>query len=221
MPSLTDTTPETAERVPTRPMARSGAEHLLMGVPRHETARRRGLASFPLTSSPDQGHLGLRRHWYRDHAHSKACFESHRPVGDKIDWPQVGPKGDLAVRRRGRQFRWEDQFSLSLDPVNAREFHNEPTHLAGAETDGASRRPKGGTAGRRQAHQTLPQHGAKFAYFCSLCGPHFWSMKITEDVRKYAAEQAISDEAALPRGMEDKSKEFVECVADVYTRKEF
>ena len=78
---------------------------------------------------------------------------------------------------------------MSLDPVTAREYHDE----------------------------TLPQDGAKSAHFCSMCGPHFCSMKITEDVRKYAAEQAISEEEALQRGMEEKSKEFVESGAEVYT----
>jgi hypothetical protein len=95
---------------------------------------------------------------------------------------RVSPMDDNAVRRRGRQFRWQDQFNLSLDPVTAREFHDE----------------------------TLPQDGAKSAHFCS--------MKITEDVRKYAAEQAISEEEALQRGMAEKSKEFVESGAEVYAK---
>jgi phosphomethylpyrimidine synthase len=115
-------------------------------------------------------------------------FESSCPAGCEIDWPQASPKGDLAVRRRGRQFRWEDQFNLSLDPVTAREYHDE----------------------------TLPQDGAKSAHFCSMCGPHFCSMKITEDVRKYAAEQGLAEEEALKAGMEQKSKEFVESGAEVY-----
>lgn len=153
-------------------------------------------------------------------------FESSRPAGSEKDWPQASPKGDLALRRRGRQFRWEDQFNLSLDPVTAREpqrsgdsrrqYHDEPRRLAGAETDCAKRSPEGEPAVRRWVHQTLPQDGAKSAHFCSMCGPHFCSMKITEDVRKYAAEQAISEEEALQRGMEEKSKEFVEAGAEVY-----
>jgi phosphomethylpyrimidine synthase len=117
-------------------------------------------------------------------------FELSRPAGSQKDWPQASPKGDLAVRRRGRQFRWEDQFNLSLDPVTAREYHDE----------------------------TLPQDGAKSAHFCSMCGPHFCSMKITEDVRKYAAEQAISEEEALQRGMEEKSAEFVQAGSELYTQ---
>jgi hypothetical protein len=68
---------------------------------------------------------------------------------------------DNALSKARFEFRWEDQFNLSLDPVTAREFHDE----------------------------TLPQDGAKTAHFCSMCGPHFCSMKITEDVRKYAAKQ--------------------------------
>jgi phosphomethylpyrimidine synthase len=96
---------------------------------------------------------------------------------------------DNALSKARFEFRWEDQFNLSLDPVTAREYHDE----------------------------TLPQEGAKSAHFCSMCGPHFCSMKITEDVRKYAAEQAISEEEALQRGMEEKSKEFVEKGAEVYT----
>jgi phosphomethylpyrimidine synthase len=88
------------------------------------------------------------------------------------------------------EFRWEDQFNLSLDPETAREFHDE----------------------------TLPQEGAKSAHFCSMCGPHFCSMKITEDVRKYAAEQGIADKEALQKGMEAKSKEFVEKGAEVYAK---
>ena len=97
---------------------------------------------------------------------------------------------DNALSKARFEFRWEDQFSLSLDPVTAREFHDE----------------------------TLPQDGAKSAHFCSMCGPHFCSMKITEDVRKYAAEQGISEQEALDKGLEEKSREFVEKGAEVYTK---
>ena len=88
------------------------------------------------------------------------------------------------------EFRWEDQFNLSLDPVTAREFHDE----------------------------TFPQEGAKTAHFCSMCGPHFCSMKITEYVPKYAAEQGIAEEEALKKGMEAKAKEFVEKGGEVYAK---
>ena len=97
---------------------------------------------------------------------------------------------DNALSKARFEFRWEDQFNLSLDPVTARAFHDE----------------------------TLPQEGAKTAHFCSMCGPHFCSMKITEDVRKYAAEQGIAEEEALKKGMEEKSKEFVEKGAEVYAK---
>ncbi len=98
---------------------------------------------------------------------------------------------DNAVSKARFEFRWEDQFNLSLDPETAREYHDE----------------------------TLPQEGAKTAHFCSMCGPHFCSMKITEDVRKYAAEQGIGDHAALEAGMAQKSQEFVEGGAEVYVGK--
>jgi phosphomethylpyrimidine synthase len=97
---------------------------------------------------------------------------------------------DNALSKARFEFRWEDQFNLGLDPVTAREYHD----------------------------QTLPQEGAKTAHFCSMCGPHFCSMKITEDVRKYAAEQNLSEEEALKQGMADKSKEFAEKGAEVYTK---
>jgi phosphomethylpyrimidine synthase len=96
---------------------------------------------------------------------------------------------DNALSKARFEFRWEDQFNLSLDPETAREFHDE----------------------------TLPQDGAKTAHFCSMCGPHFCSMKITEDVRRYAAEQGLSEEAAMQKGMEEKSREFVETGAQLYS----
>jgi phosphomethylpyrimidine synthase len=97
---------------------------------------------------------------------------------------------DNALSKARFEFRWEDQFNLSLDPVTAREFHDE----------------------------TLPQEGAKSAHFCSMCGPHFCSMKITEDVRKYAAEQGLAEEQALKAGMEQKAREFVEKGAEIYSK---
>jgi phosphomethylpyrimidine synthase len=97
---------------------------------------------------------------------------------------------DNALSKARFEFRWEDQFNLSLDPVTAREFHDE----------------------------TLPQEGAKSAHFCSMCGPHFCSMKITEDVRKYAAEQGVSEQEALQKGMEEKSREFTEKGSELYAK---
>jgi phosphomethylpyrimidine synthase len=95
---------------------------------------------------------------------------------------------DNALSKARFEFRWEDQFNLSLDPETARAFHDE----------------------------TLPQEGAKSAHFCSMCGPHFCSMKITEDVRKYAAEQGVAEEEALKMGLAEKSREFAERGAEIY-----
>ncbi|MBX7224568.1 MAG: phosphomethylpyrimidine synthase ThiC [Chitinophagales bacterium] len=95
---------------------------------------------------------------------------------------------DNALSKARFEFRWADQFNLSLDPDTAKEFHDE----------------------------TLPAEGAKIAHFCSMCGPHFCSMKITQDVRKYAEEKQIDEQAALEKGMQEKSKEFVEGGSEVY-----
>ncbi len=97
---------------------------------------------------------------------------------------------DNALSKARFEFRWEDQFNLGLDPDKAREFHDE----------------------------TLPQHGAKLAHFCSMCGPHFCSMKITQDVREYAKNQGIAEADALAKGMESKAIEFVKKGAEVYSK---
>lgn len=70
----------------------------------------------------------------------------------------------------------------------------------------------------QQLRQTLPQEGAKTAHFCSMCGPHFCSMKITEDVRKFAAEQGLAEDEALNRGLEQKATEFTESGAQIYAK---
>jgi phosphomethylpyrimidine synthase len=98
---------------------------------------------------------------------------------------------DNAISKARFEFRWEDQFNLSLDPETAREFHDE----------------------------TLPQEGAKTAHFCSMCGPHFCSMRITEDVRKFAAELGITEEAAIEKGLKQKATEFNEAGAELYGRR--
>jgi len=95
---------------------------------------------------------------------------------------------DNALSKARFEFRWEDQFNLSLDPETAKEYHDE----------------------------TLPAEAAKVAHFCSMCGPHFCSMKITEDVRKYAAEKAVDEASALELGMVEKSEEFKEKGSQVY-----
>ncbi|MBL0142222.1 MAG: phosphomethylpyrimidine synthase ThiC [Betaproteobacteria bacterium] len=97
---------------------------------------------------------------------------------------------DNALSKARFEFRWEDQFNLGLDPDKAKQFHDE----------------------------TLPQEGAKLAHFCSMCGPHFCSMKITQDVRDFAAKMGVSDEQALAKGMEVKAVEFVKKGAEVYTK---
>ena len=97
---------------------------------------------------------------------------------------------DNALSKARFEFRWEDQFNLGLDPEKAKEFHDE----------------------------TLPQEGAKLAHFCSMCGPHFCSMKITQDVRDYAAQQGIDEKAALEKGMEQKAIEFVKKGAEIYQK---
>ncbi|MDB5865703.1 MAG: thiC [Betaproteobacteria bacterium] len=97
---------------------------------------------------------------------------------------------DNALSKARFEFRWDDQFNLGLDPDKAREFHDE----------------------------TLPQEGAKLAHFCSMCGPHFCSMKITQDVRDYAAQQGVAEEQALAKGMEDKAAEFVSAGAEIYRK---
>jgi phosphomethylpyrimidine synthase len=95
---------------------------------------------------------------------------------------------DNVLSKARFEFRWEDQFNLSLDPDTAREFHDE----------------------------TLPAQGAKIAHFCSMCGPHFCSMKITQEVRDFADSLNIDDKEALKIGMEEKSKEFKEKGSEVY-----
>jgi phosphomethylpyrimidine synthase len=95
---------------------------------------------------------------------------------------------DNALSKARFEFRWTDQFNLGLDPEKAKEFHDE----------------------------TLPQEGAKLAHFCSMCGPHFCSMKITQDVREYAAKQGLAEQSALEKGMQEKSAEFLRTGSEVY-----
>ncbi|MEJ7623609.1 MAG: phosphomethylpyrimidine synthase ThiC [Pyrinomonadaceae bacterium] len=95
---------------------------------------------------------------------------------------------DNALSKARFEFRWEDQFNLGLDPEKAKEFHDE----------------------------TLPAEGAKLAHFCSMCGPHFCSMKITQDVREYAEKQGLEEGKALAVGMGEKAKEFVATGGEIY-----
>ncbi len=97
---------------------------------------------------------------------------------------------DNAMSKARFEFRWEDQFNLGFDPDRAREYHDE----------------------------TLPKDSAKVAHFCSMCGPHFCSMKITQDVRDYAEKLGVSEIEALKKGMQEKSVEFVETGAEIYKK---
>jgi phosphomethylpyrimidine synthase len=95
---------------------------------------------------------------------------------------------DDALSKARFEFRWEDQFNLSLDPETARAYHDE----------------------------TLPADGAKVAHFCSMCGPKFCSMEITQQVRDYAAQKGLNGAKALERGLEEKSEEFKEKGSKIY-----
>src|SRR3954462_15878548 len=97
---------------------------------------------------------------------------------------------DNAVSKARFEFRWEDQFNLSLDPETAREFHDE----------------------------TLPQEGAKTAHFCSMCGPKFCSMKITQEVRDFAAKQQLEVVDAVDAGLKQKAEEFRAGGGEVYSK---
>jgi phosphomethylpyrimidine synthase len=98
---------------------------------------------------------------------------------------------DNAMSKARFEFRWEDQFKLALDPERAREYHD----------------------------QTLPKEAHKVAHFCSMCGPKFCSMKISQDVRDYAAEQGIGDiDVALDTGMQEKAEEFKKKGSEIYSK---
>ncbi|WP_198244812.1 phosphomethylpyrimidine synthase ThiC [methane-oxidizing endosymbiont of Gigantopelta aegis] len=97
---------------------------------------------------------------------------------------------DNAMSKARFEFRWEDQFNIGLDPEKARSFHDE----------------------------TLPKDSAKVAHFCSMCGPHFCSMKISQDVRDYAAEKGLDEQEALKKGMDEKSEQFLKEGADIYRK---
>ncbi|MCD1260530.1 phosphomethylpyrimidine synthase ThiC [Paenibacillus athensensis] len=96
---------------------------------------------------------------------------------------------DNALSKARFEFRWRDQFNLSLDPERAIEYHDE----------------------------TLPAEGAKTAHFCSMCGPKFCSMRITQDIRQYAHQQGLEEEKALQSGMEEKAREFREAGSQIYS----
>ena len=121
-------------------------------------------------------HLGLAQPKGRQGRRHR--LQDRRPR--RRSWQRVIPARRNATTRSVKarfEFRWEDQFNLSLDPTTAKDFHDE----------------------------TLPQDGAKLAHFCSMCGPQFCSMKITEEVREYAESLGLDEQAALQRAMEEKA----------------
>jgi phosphomethylpyrimidine synthase len=95
---------------------------------------------------------------------------------------------DDALSKARFEFRWQDQFHLGLDPEKAKAFHDE----------------------------TLPKDAHKLAHFCSMCGPNFCSMKITQDVRDYAERQGLDEQAALEQGMAEKAREFREQGGEIW-----
>ena len=115
---------------------------------------------------------------YKIAAHAADVAKGHPGAQDRDD----------ALSRARFEFRWEDQFNLSIDPATARAYHDE----------------------------TLPAPAAKTAHFCSMCGPHFCSMKITQDVRDYAAEHGLDEVDALETGMADKAREFSRSGGEIY-----
>ncbi|WP_068613448.1 phosphomethylpyrimidine synthase ThiC [Paenibacillus tuaregi] len=115
---------------------------------------------------------------YKIAAHAADLAKGHPGAQDR----------DNALSKARFEFRWRDQFHLSLDPERAMEYHDE----------------------------TLPAEGAKTAHFCSMCGPKFCSMRITQDIRQYARENGLDSEAAIQEGMELKSKEFKEAGSVIY-----
>jgi phosphomethylpyrimidine synthase len=131
-------------------------------------------------------HLGL-----PDKEDVKAGVMAYKIAAHAADLAKGHPGAqhrDNALSQARFEFRWLDQFNLSLDPETAKDFHDA----------------------------TLPAQGAKLAHFCSMCGPHFCSMKITQDVRAYAAEKQLADDAALKQGMQEKSEEFRKTGGDLY-----
>ena len=145
---------------------------------------------------------------YRFNALSKVRFDSSRLGSGEKDFVErkaARPR----LRAQLSPFRLEDHFNFSLDAVTAR----DSGAVGQPEKNFAKRRPEGRGRGRRpgQFHdETLPQDGAKTAHFCS--------MKMTEDVRKYAAEKGLAEEEALKKGMEEKSKEFTESGSELYAK---
>jgi phosphomethylpyrimidine synthase len=133
-------------------------------------------------------HLGLPNH--KDVKDGVIAYKIAAHAADLAKGHPGAQERDNAVSKARFEFRWEDQFNLSLDPTTAKDFHDE----------------------------TLPQDGAKVAHFCSMCGPQFCSMKITQDVREYAESLGVDEQTALQKGMEEKSDEFRKTGGEIYVR---
>jgi len=131
-------------------------------------------------------HLGL-----PDREDVKAGVIAYKIAAHAADLAKGHPGAqmrDNALSQARFEFRWQDQFNLSLDPETAKDFHDE----------------------------TMPAEGAKVAHFCSMCGPHFCSMKITQDVRDYAVQKQLDEQAALEAGLKEKAEEFKQGGAEIY-----
>ncbi len=125
----------------------------------------------------------------KKHPGGTVCTSSRRDETDKNCHPAAQLR-DNALSKARFEFRWEDQFNLGLDPDTARQMHDE----------------------------TLPKDAHKVAHFCSMCGPKFCSMKITQDVRDYAAKQnaGVAGMAAAQAGMDEMSKTSKEMGGEIY-----
>jgi phosphomethylpyrimidine synthase len=133
-------------------------------------------------------HLGLPNK--KDVKDGVIAYKIAAHAADLAKGHPAAQKRDDALSRARFEFRWNDQFNLSLDPDTAREFHDE----------------------------TLPAEGAKVAHFCSMCGPKFCSMKITQEVRDFAATLEASEEEAVAEGMKQKAAEFIETGREIYVK---
>jgi phosphomethylpyrimidine synthase len=133
-------------------------------------------------------HLGL-----PDRDDVKAGVIAYRIAAHAADLAKGHPRArvwDDALSKARFDFRWEDQFNLSLDPITARKFHDA----------------------------TLPADGAKVAHFCSMCGPKFCSMELTQQVRDYAASHGIDERKAIEEGLREKAEEFKRSGGAVHSR---
>lgn len=131
-------------------------------------------------------HLGLPNK--NDVREGVIAYKIAAHVADLAKGHPAAQRRDNALSKARFEFRWEDQFALALDPERAKEYHDE----------------------------TLPQDSAKTAHFCSMCGPNFCSMRISDDIRKFAEEQGVTTDEALAQGMAEKSKEFREQGGEIY-----